>query len=316
MNLLEVKINPETNNLPYIESKFNLAKGYNVDISFEVLNWKVKTFNKMKEYAIFQKDNKEINVWNESLRFEITDLDNLIEYVANFCKRTYEGCNYERMLEIIKSRNIRAVITEMIEPRSKSVWRNERENAHELNFDDGIEVRFPECDYRMPLIRVEAFFDKLLDINDDFAQEANEILYSLKKDNSQDVIDILKEKYDDNIDDDCGYMTVKGYTYNSENDFNRDFTYHIFEYNGDSYVFITVHYGADARVGFGSMVCFKILDIDYFFIWSIQVWDSKTDDDFTTYDLEEIANYDIETDTWTRKDNGNELNLYTVANGF
>lgn len=220
------------------------------------------------------------------------------------------------MLEIIKSRDTRKVIEVMIQPRSKSVWNRECEEKEELDFNNGIFVKFPEEDFRMPLIRIEAFFDELLDIDDDFAQEANEILYGLEKDDSQAVIDILKEKYGDDIDDENGYMTVKGYTYNSENDFNRDFVYHIFEYDGEPYAFITVHHGADARVGFGSMVCFKITDYDYFFMWDIQIWDSETDEDFNTYQLNDIADYNIETDTWTRKDNGNELNLYTVADGF
>lgn len=222
----------------------------------------------------------------------------------------------QKMIDVIRTRDLRKVLTEMIEPRSLSVWSSERAEKSELNFDDGIEVLFPEHDYRMALIRIEAFFDKLLDIDDDFAQEVNEILYNIEKDDSEKVIDILKGIYGGDIESENGYMTGQGYTYNSENDFSRDFTYHIFEYKRTPYVFITVHHGADARVGFGSMVCFKIDDIDYFFSWSIQVWDSVTDNDYESHQLEEIANYDIETDTWTHKETGNELSLYTVANGF
>lgn len=317
MNLLEVKINPETNNLPYIESKINLAVGGDLDISFEVLNWKIKTSNKMENYSISQKENIDINAWYKSLeKLEINDVNDFAEYVANFCERAYKGCKYERLLEIIKNRDLRKVLTEMIEPRSKSVWSNEREEKSELNFDNGIEVRFAEEEYRMPLIRIEAFFDKLLDIDDDFAQEVNEILYSLEKDDSNAVLEILKKKYDDEIDVENGYMVGDGYTYNSENDFTRDFVYHIFEYNGDSYVFISIHHGADARVGFGSMVCFKMVDVDYFFSWNIQVWEKGSDSDYEAHELEDVANYDIETDTWTHKESGNELNLSTVADGF
>lgn len=220
-----------------------------------------------------------------------------------------------RMLTLIKNKNVRDVLTEMIEPRSKGVWSNEREEKSELNFDDGIEIRFPNESYRMPLIRVEAFFEKLLEI-DDFAVEVNEILYSIEKDDSESVIEKLKEKYGSDIEDERGYMTVEGYTYNSENDLSRDFTYRIFEYEGDSYVFIQAHHGADARVGFGAMVCFRITDIDYFFSWELMVYDSVTDEDFSTSDLEDIADYDTENNKWIRKENGNEIYLHTVADGF
>lgn len=221
----------------------------------------------------------------------------------------------KNMLDIIKSRDNRKVIGEMIQPRSKSIWNREREEKDELNFDDGIEIRFAEESFRMPLIRTEAFFDKLLDIDDDFAQEVNEILYGLEKDDSHAVLEILKEKYDDEIETDSGYMTGEGYTYNSENDFTRDFTYHIFEYNREPYVFITVHHGADARWGFGGMVCFKITDYDYFFSWQIQVYD-ESDNDYTTFDLEEIGVYDISTGEWTHIHTGKSIYLHTVADGF
>lgn len=317
MNKLEIRINPETNNESYIASKFNLALGVKEDIVIEVLSWKIETYGKMETYSISQRSKTEVDVWEKSLdNLEVSDIETFIEYVADFCERAYKGCEFEKMLELIKTRDLRKVLTEMIEPTSKSVWSGERNEKEELNFDDGIEIRFPESDYRMPLIRIEAFFDKLLDIDDDFAQEVNEILYGLKKDDSQAVIDILKEKYGNDIEDENGYMTVQGYTYNSENDFSRDFIYHIFEYNGDEYVFITIHHGADARVGFGSMVCFKINDIDYFFMWTLQVYDTVTDTDYESYQLEDIANYDIKTDTWIHKETGNEIRLYTVADGY
>src|SRR5690625_1415070 len=150
-----------------------------------------------------------------------------------------------KMIDIIRTRDNKKVIEAMIEGRSVSVWSRLKHEQEELNFDEAIYY-----DGYSHGIRVEKFMDTMLDIDDDFAQEVNEILYQLEKDNSDEVIEILKNKNYD-IDDENGYFTVAGYTYNRENDLSRDIVYHIFEYDGESYGFIQVHYGADARVGFG-----------------------------------------------------------------
>lgn len=220
------------------------------------------------------------------------------------------------MLDIIKTRDNKKVIEAMIEGRSKSVWSLLKDKKPTLNFNEALYVAYPESDYRQPLIRVEAYLNTMLDIDDDFAQEVNEILYSLEKDDSEKIIEILKEKYDINTD---GYGCFSGYTYNNPDDnfLNRDIVYDVFEYDGDEYALIQVHYGADARVGFGAMVCFKVNDIDYFYDgMRITAYDSVTDEDIEMYQLDEIADYDIENDTWHRKDNGNEIYLHTSADGF
>ena len=76
------------------------------------------------------------------------------------------------------------------------------------------------------------------------------------------------------------------------------------------------HYGADARAGFGDTVCFKIRNVGYFHDMQITYYDTVTDEDMTYSDFEEVAEYDKETDTWTNKENGHEISLYSVACGF
>lgn len=217
------------------------------------------------------------------------------------------------MIDLIKKGDKREIIDAMIENRSRSAQSNVRYEERDINFKgEAIKVLHPDTEFPMPVIRIEKFLETMLDI-DDFSLIVNEELYSLEKDDSEKTIEKLKEK-DYEIEEEN--YSFKGYTYNGENDLSHDITLHTFEYEGEHYVFISVHYGADARIGFGPMVCFKINDIDYFMNFTIDVYDSKTDEDFSTYELDDIANYNAEKNEWIRKDNGNTLSLYTPADGY
>lgn len=222
------------------------------------------------------------------------------------------------MIEIIKTRDNKKVIEAMIEGRQSSVWSFIKSEKPVLDFNKGVYVKHPDSDFKIPLIATETYMNTIFDIDDDFAQEVNEILYSLEKDNSEKVIEILKEKYEGDIVDD-GYWCFSGYTYNNPDDcyLDRDIVYDIFEYDGDSYAFIQVHYGADARVGFGAMVCFKVKDIEYFFTaMEITAYDSEKDEEIPMYELDDLANYDIESNTWYHKVTGSEIYLHSSAEGY
>lgn len=216
------------------------------------------------------------------------------------------------MIEIIRTRDNKKVIAEMIEARSTSVWSHLKSEKTELNFTDAVYY-----DGFHHLIRVEKFIDTMLDVDDDFAQEVNEILYSLEKDNVENVIEILNKKYEGEINTE-GYGCTSGYTYNNpdSNFLNRDIMYDIFEYDGERYAFIQVHYGADARIGFGAMVCFKVNDIDYFYSgMEITAYNTVTDEDISMYDLDDIATINAEGD-WIETKTGNLISIYSSADGY
>jgi hypothetical protein len=211
----------------------------------------------------------------------------------------------------IENGNKKEVIKAMIEPSYDFVGKKYEYN---FDFENGISVIHPDEDFAMPVINIESFMDELLEF-DEFTDEVNKWLFEIRNEYLEaKTIDIVKRKFDEVNTN--GYLTTSGYTYNFDNDLSRDFLYDIFEYDGESYVLISVHYGADARGGFGDTVCFKIRDIDYFYDVQITYYDTETDMDMTYSDFEEVAVYDKETDTWTNKENGNEINLYNVACGF
>lgn len=109
------------------------------------------------------------------------------------------------------------------------------------------------------------------------------------------------------------------YTYNDtdHNRLNRDIHYSIFEYDGEYYIAFSVHYGSDARAGFGDLACFKIIDIDYFYdSMTIEGYVKNEDKCLEWYEIEEIATYDKENNAWFHNETGEEIKLYSPANGF
>ena len=215
------------------------------------------------------------------------------------------------MLEIIRTRDNKKVIDAMIEGRQETVWSWVKREREKLNFNE----EALSVDEWGATIKTHIFMNTMLDIDDDFAQTVNEILYTeLEKDNADDILNILKERYDVDLD---GYLCGSGYTYNNPDHcyLDRDIVYHIFEHDMEYYALIQVHYGADARVGFGAMVCFKIHDIDYFFNgMDYDMYDSKTGEDYCKFS-DEVA-YDTDKKKWVILETGNEVTFYTSAGGY
>lgn len=109
------------------------------------------------------------------------------------------------------------------------------------------------------------------------------------------------------------------YTYNNPdyNRLSRDIKYSIFEYDGEYYTAFRVHHGSDARVGFGDLACFKISDINYFReSMTIKGWVKSEDKNLEWYEIEEVATYDKESNTWIHNETGEEIELDSLANGF
>ena len=215
----------------------------------------------------------------------------------------------EKLYNQVKQENMQEVIKGMIEPRYDFLG---KKYDYNFNFEEGISVIHPDEDFKMPIINIESFMDELLEF-DEFTNEANKVIFDFKIDDINNAMNKIEDSFDIITD---GYLTGKGYTYNWDNDLSRDFLFDIFEYDSESYVLISVHYGADARAGFGDTVCFKIRDVGYFNDMEIKYYDTETDEDMTYSEFEEVAEYDKETDTWTNKENGHEISLYSVACGF
>lgn len=114
-------------------------------------------------------------------------------------------------------------------------------------------------------------------------------------------------------------LIISEYTYNDSdyNRLNRDIQYSIFEYDGEYYIAFSVHYGSDARAGFGDLACFKISDINYFHeSMTIKGWVKSEDKNLEWYEIEEVATYDKESNTWIHNETGEEIELDSLANGF
>lgn len=172
------------------------------------------------------------------------------------------------------------------------------------------------------LVRIEAWMNTMLE-QDEFSMWVNRILYVLSAESDNDLWDYNVCEYLEGlgveVDDKKGYLVGSGYTYNNPDYcfLNRDIHYTIFEHDGESYVVFRIHYGADARVGFGDMACFKVKDMDYFYdAMTVTAYDSVKEEDVDIYELEEIAEYDKETDTWIHKETGNEIWIHSSADGF
>ena len=150
----------------------------------------------------------------------------------------------EKLYNQVKQENMKEVIKGMIEPRYDFVG---KKYDYDFDFMNGISVLHPDTDFKMPIINLESFMYELLEF-DEFTDQVNKAIFE----SNIEWIEMAKNKIELEFDiDKNGYLTGEGYTYNWDNDLSRDFLLDIFEYDSESYVLISVHYGADARAGFG-----------------------------------------------------------------
>lgn len=206
------------------------------------------------------------------------------------------------ILEYIKTGDVKKVAQLMIEPS-----RDFTGGVYHYNFDQ------PTLDVEHMLISVTGFINTMFKL-DDFAIKVNEIIQEkFPHAWDEEVLDYLvKQDYDIRSD-------YRGYSYNYPNDcrLDRDIHYNLFEYKGDPYILLLVHYGADARAGFGEMVCFKVRSVDYFYLGQdIEVFDRETDEDYNAWEVEDIATYNKETNEWVHNETGRVLSIHAIAEGF
>jgi hypothetical protein len=171
------------------------------------------------------------------------------------------------------------------------------------------------------LVRTDVWMNNILE-HDEFSKWVNRVLYVLKAEADNDIWDYDVCQYLESlgieIESDIDYGG-SGYTYNSPDYcfLDRDIHYTIFRHDGEYYMVFRVHHGADARVGFGELACFKIRNIDYIYdSMEIRAYDSVTDKDIDIGEVEEIAEYNKEADTWKHKETGNEIYLHSSADGY
>jgi hypothetical protein len=172
------------------------------------------------------------------------------------------------------------------------------------------------------LVRTDVWMNNILEI-DEFSMWVNRVLYILEKESDNDLWDYEVCEYLESlgidVDDRKGYMCGSGYTYNDSDScyLDRDIHYTIFSHDGDGYVVFKVHYGADARAGFGELVCFKVRDMDYFYdSMMVTAYDSVANEDIDINEVDEIAIYDKDSDSWFHKETGNEIYINSSADGY
>lgn len=165
------------------------------------------------------------------------------------------------------------------------------------------------------LVRIDVWMNTMLSFND-FTDKVNQAIYLSES--------LYGKAFDYLMVDrliDMGFDIEKhlnGYTYNDPDNcrLTRDIHYSVIKHDGDYYTIFSIHYGADARVGFSDIACFLINDIDYFFLgMSIDAYDEDTDQNYEWYEVEDVAEY-REGIGWVNNDTGSVINLYSTANGY
>jgi hypothetical protein len=213
------------------------------------------------------------------------------------------------LLNKLVSHDIRGAVEHMIYPRRDFVG-----GKTEYNFDweqDAIDVE-------NLVIRIHKYLETMMDF-DEYTDTVNSFISEYEAENGYlfdyDMYNILAEKNSELE------KYADGYTYNDADycHLNRDIHYTVFK-NHDTceyYILMMVHHGADARVGFGELVCFKIADVDYFSRgMEIDAYESESDYDISIWELEDVATFIKSENEWVHNETGNYIGLYSSSEGF
>lgn len=166
------------------------------------------------------------------------------------------------------------------------------------------------------LVRTDVWMKNLLE-QDDFSKWVNRILRVLNAESDTHLWDYEVVPYLESLGVDVDDVEG-GYTYNNPDYcfLDRDIHYTTFKHDGDMYIIFAVHYGADARVGFGMNACFKVQSEEYLFMsMEIQAYD-KEDNEISIGDIEDMATYNKEQDEWIHNETGEVINVHSSANGW
>lgn len=154
---------------------------------------------------------------------------------------------------------------------------------------------------------------------DEFSKKVTTLLLNWQDENDTHFWDYNIEQFllDNGIEIDS--VEYSDYTYNDcdYNRLDRDIHYTVFKYDCDYYVCFSVHHGADARIGFSDSIVLAIKDECVFDIsMQIQVFERESDMDYQWYELDEIATYNSNDETWYLNDSNLPLSVYSSADGF
>lgn len=213
----------------------------------------------------------------------------------------------EILFDALMEENMEVVCQEMIRPQ--------------LSFTGGsksydVNLNKYALDKENFLVAIDVWMNNILEF-DENSKMFNRFLKKAHLDN-EDLLDYNVPDYFEDYGILVDVMHI-GYTYNDRDccRLDRDIHYTVFKYDGEYYTVFRVHHGADARVGFGDLACFKIREIDYFFIsMEISAYIQETDEDIEWYEVEDVATYDKEKEVWIHNEAGYEIILYTNADGF
>lgn len=172
-------------------------------------------------------------------------------------------------------------------------------------------------DYKKLIISTPLWASNILEL-DEFCVDLNKKLLEIQEKSSfwdYEIEEFLKENgYDNSLYEHLN----SNYTYNFESCYlDRDIHFTLFNFDDTYYVALSVHYGADARVGFSDCLVFNVSDIDYFFnSMEINAYTESNDEDILIYDLEDIATFDNEKEEWILNETSERVLIYSSANGF
>jgi hypothetical protein len=204
------------------------------------------------------------------------------------------------LLNAINMEDWGGIASIMIEPQRQFVGDSK---PYEVNLDKDL------VDVERLLVRTDVWIKEHLEI-DEFSKWVNRIMYILQNEADVELWDYKVCEYLESLGIDVEDEN-NGYTYNDPdyNRLDRDIHYTTFIYDGEMYVIFSVHYGADARVGFGENACFKVSDKDSFYqSMNISVYD-KDDNDIEIWHVEDIATYNKEKDEWIHNETGETINV-------
>ena len=151
------------------------------------------------------------------------------------------------------------------------------------------------------LVRIDVWMNTMLSFND-FTDKVNQAIYLSESLYGKAFDYLMVDRLIDMGFDNCRLT--------------RDIHYSVIKNDENYYTIFSIHYGADARVGFSDIACFLINDIDYFFLgMSIDAYDEDTDQNYEWYEVEDVAEYRVGVG-WVNNDTGSVINLYSTANGY
>lgn len=231
--------------------------------------------------------------------------------VINLAKTELETTSIT--MEAIKNQSVKDTVLSLMQPQQSYGYVTQSTKYDIKRYKDGA------VDTENLLISTPLWADNILEF-DGFSTELTKKLLKYQDDNNEHFWDYNISEFlsEQGYDLDLFEHGHGDYTYNNPDYYylDRNIHYTVFNYDGEEYVCMAIHHGADARIGFSDSMVFKITDLDYFFLsMEITAYNTETDEDISISELDEIATYNKEEKEWQTKDGNAYISIYSSADG-